>query len=38
MTWFGPTRWMMTRTLCGIKRGLLRKSLPMPRPALPPAD
>ena len=34
MTWLGPTRRLMTRTMCGVKRGLLRGSLPLPRLAL----
>lgn len=37
MTWFGPSRRLMTRTMCGTKRGFVRRSMPMPKLALPSA-
>ncbi len=33
--WIGPLRRKMTRTMAGVERGIVRRSLPMPRPALP---
>lgn len=33
--WLGPLRRKMTRTMAGVERGIVRRSLPMPRPALP---
>lgn len=33
--WLAPARRQMVRTMCGIKRGFVRRSMPLPRLALP---
>lgn len=35
--WFRPLRRQMVRTMVGVKRGFVRRSMPLPQLALPPA-